>query len=91
MLRSKASLTPVPIFRWITNAQAAERMVLLARTTPLEKVEKTNPSKGLSLFYCDFARGKREGSVVVQPIHKMGGRAVDANQVGFTSVQGIPI
>ncbi|KAH8110402.1 acyl-CoA dehydrogenase NM domain-like protein [Phellopilus nigrolimitatus] len=63
---------------WITNAQAAERMVLLSRTTPLEKVEK--PTGGLSLFYCDLAKGKRDGSVVIQPIQKMGGRAVDANQ-----------
>ena len=56
-------------------------MVLLARTTPLDEVDKSKPTGGLSLFYCDFARGKREGSVVVQPIHKMGGRSVDANQV----------
>ncbi|THG99720.1 hypothetical protein EW145_g7213 [Phellinidium pouzarii] len=38
---------------WITNAQAADRMVLLARTTPLEEVNKAKPASGLSLFYCD--------------------------------------
>ncbi|OCB88829.1 acyl-CoA dehydrogenase NM domain-like protein [Sanghuangporus baumii] len=68
---------------WITNAQAAERMVLLARTTPLEEIPKDKQNTGLSLFYCDIARGKREGSVVAQPIHKMGGRSVDANEVFF--------
>lgn len=67
--------------RWITNAQAANRMVLLARTTPLEEVKKA--SGGLSLFYCDIGQGKKEGTVTAQPIHKMGGRSVDANQVDF--------
>ena len=61
-------------------------MVLLARTTPLEEVKNGNASGGLSLFYCDFARGKREGSIDVRPIHKMGSRAVDANQVGGENV-----
>ncbi|KAI5118409.1 hypothetical protein M0805_002861 [Coniferiporia weirii] len=72
---------------WITNAQAASRMVLLARTTPLEEVDKDKPANGLSLFYCDIAKGKSEGSIVVQPIHKMGGRAVDANQVFFDNFE----
>ena len=70
-----------PSLRWITNAQAAERMVLLARTTPLEELDSSNKTRGLSVFYVDLARGKKEGSVVVRPIHKMGGRSVDANEV----------
>lgn len=56
-------------------------MVLLARTTPLSELEPSKLSRGLSLFYADLARGKREGQVSVQPIHKMGGRSIDANQV----------
>ena len=56
-------------------------MVLLARTTPLSELEPSKLSRGLSLFYADLARGKREGRVSVQPIHKMGGRSIDANQV----------
>ena len=56
-------------------------MVLLARTTPLEQLNKSHLNRGLSVFYCDFARGKKEGSIIVQPIRKMGGRSVDANQV----------
>ena len=56
-------------------------MVLLARTTSLDKIPKDKPASGLSLFYCDLARGRREGSIVVQPINKMGGRAIDANLV----------
>lgn len=64
---------------WITSAQVATRMVLLARTTPLDEV--TKPSEGLSLFFIEFNKS-REG-LDVQRIKKMGGRAVDANQVFF--------
>jgi acyl-CoA dehydrogenase len=64
---------------WITSAQVATRMILLARTTPLEEVQKT--SEGLSLFFIDF--DKTRPGLEVQRINKMGGRAVDANQVFF--------
>lgn len=64
---------------WITNAQVAQKMVLLARTTPLEDVKK--PSEGLSMFYIDLDRSNP--GLEVKKITKMGGRAVDANQVFF--------
>ena len=56
-------------------------MVLLARTTSLEEVEASTKTQGLSVFYADLSHGKQEGSVIVRPIHKMGGRSVDANEV----------
>jgi acyl-CoA dehydrogenase len=34
---------------WISTAQVADRILLLARTTPLERVKR--PTHGLSLFY----------------------------------------
>lgn len=64
---------------WISSAQVATKMVLLARTTPLEEVKK--PSEGLSMFYIDFDRTKP--GLEAKRIKKMGGRAVDANQVFF--------
>ena len=64
---------------WITNAQIAQKMVLLARTTPLEEVKK--PSEGLSMFYIDL--DKSNPGLDVKRIKKMGGRAVDANEVFF--------
>lgn len=64
---------------WITCAQVAKKMMLLARTTPLEEVEK--PSKGLSLFCIDLDRAA--GGLDMRKIKKMGGRAVDANEVFF--------
>jgi acyl-CoA dehydrogenase len=60
---------------WITTAQVAHKMLLLARTTPLEDVAK--PSDGMSLFYTDLDRDKIE----VREIAKMGRKAVDSNML----------
>lgn len=54
-------------------------MILLARTTPLEEVKKA--SEGLSLFFVDFDPAKP--GLELRRIKKMGGRAVDANEVFF--------
>ena len=54
-------------------------MVLLARTTSLEEVKK--PSEGLSLFFIDL--DKTAPGLELKRIKKMGGRAIDANEVFF--------
>jgi len=64
---------------WISSAQVATKMTLLARTTPLEEVNK--PSEGLSLFFIDF--DSKQPGLELKRIKKMGGRAVDANEVFF--------
>ncbi|CEI70258.1 unnamed protein product [Fusarium venenatum] len=64
---------------WITCAQVASKMILLARTTPLDQVKK--PSEGLSLFCIDLDRN--QPGLEMRKIKKMGGRAVDANEVFF--------
>ena len=71
---------------WISSAQVATKMILLARTTPLEDVKK--PSEGLSLFFIDF--DKTAPGLELRRIKKMGGRAVDANEVFFDNYQ-VPI
>jgi acyl-CoA dehydrogenase len=53
---------------WISTAQVAEKVLLLART-----------ANGLTLFYTDFDRKHIE----VREIDKMGRHAVDSNQVFF--------
>ncbi len=68
---------------WISTAQVANKMLLLARTTPLEEV--TRKTDGLSLFYTDLDRSKIE----VRAIHKMGRHAVDSNML-FISDLWIP-
>jgi acyl-CoA dehydrogenase len=62
---------------WISAAQTAHKMLLLARTTPLEEVKK--PTDGLSLFYTTIDRQRVE----IKAIEKMGRKAVDSNQVFF--------
>ena len=67
---------------WISTAQVADRVLLLARTTPLEEVKK--PTQGLSLFYTALDRKYVEARV----IDKMGRKAVDSNQLFF---DGLPV
>lgn len=60
---------------WISTAGVADRMLLLARTTPLDRVRRK--SEGLSLFYTKLDRR----SVEVRKIEKMGRHAVDSNML----------
>jgi len=60
---------------WISTAQVAHKMLLLARTTPIEEAAK--PSEGISLFYTALDRG----AVEVREIAKMGRKAVDSNML----------
>ena len=69
---------------WISTAQVAAKMLLLARTTPLEEVKK--PTQGLSLFYTDLDRRHVE----VREIEKMGRKAVDSNQVFIDGLE-VPV
>jgi acyl-CoA dehydrogenase len=62
---------------WISTAQVAHKILLLARTTPLEDVP--SPTQGLSLFYTDFDRER----VKVHEIEKMGRKIVDSNELFF--------
>ncbi|KAL9599415.1 MAG: hypothetical protein Q9219_003852 [cf. Caloplaca sp. 3 TL-2023] len=64
---------------WISSAQVASKCILLARTTPLEEVKKS--SEGLSLFFIDMGRGLP--GLELRKIKKMGGKAVDANEIFF--------
>ena len=60
---------------WITTAQVTEKMLLLARTTPLEDCKK--PTDGLSLFYTNLDRR----FVDVREIEKLGRKCVDSNEL----------
>jgi acyl-CoA dehydrogenase len=69
---------------WISTAQVANKILLLARTTPLEEVK--TPTQGLSLFYTDFDKKR----VTVHEIEKMGRKPVDSNELFFENFE-IPI
>jgi acyl-CoA dehydrogenase len=69
---------------WISTAPVAHKIMLLARTTPLEEVKSA--THGLSLFYTDFDRSKIE----VREIEKLGRKAVDSNQLFIDGLE-IPV
>jgi len=60
---------------WISTAQVADKILLLARTTPLDQVKK--PTEGLSLFYTTLDRR----AVQIHEIAKMGRKCVDSNEL----------
>jgi len=60
---------------WTTTAQVTNKILLLARTTPIQAGKR--PIDGLTLFYTDMDRKHVE----VREIEKMGRKAVDSNQV----------
>ena len=69
---------------WITTAQVTEKMLLLARTTPLDQVKK--PTQGLTLFYTNLDRKY----VDVREIEKLGRKAVDSNEL-FIDELPVPV
>jgi acyl-CoA dehydrogenase len=69
---------------WISTAQVANKMLLLARTTALE--EAARPTEGLSLFYTDFDRSR----IDVREIPKMGRKAVDSNELFIEGLE-VPV
>jgi acyl-CoA dehydrogenase len=68
---------------FISTAQSASKLLLLARTKPVEECKGT---EGLSLFYTDFDRSRIE----VREIEKMGRKAVDTNQLFIDGLR-IPV
>ncbi len=60
---------------WISTAQVADKMLILARTAPIAEGRK--PTAGLSLFYTALDRR----FVEVREIEKMGRKAVDSNEL----------
>jgi acyl-CoA dehydrogenase len=68
---------------WISTAQVATKILLLARTTPVEDARGT---EGLSLFYTDLDRS----CIDVREIEKMGRKCVDSNEV-FIDQLKIPV
>ena len=69
---------------WISTAQVADKMLILARTTPLDQVKRR--AQGLSLFYTDLDRRRIE----VREIDKMGRHAVDSNQLFIDGLE-VPV
>ena len=69
---------------WISTAQVAQKVLLLARTTPIEEVK--SHSHGLSLFYTDLDKSR----VSIREIEKMGRKTVDSNELFIQDLE-IPV
>jgi acyl-CoA dehydrogenase len=68
---------------WISTAQVADKLLLLARTAD---PDPGHASRGLSLFYTDLDRSRIE----VREIDKHGRKAVDSNQLFIDGLE-IPV
>ncbi len=60
---------------WISKAGDSEKMILLARTTPLEQVDR--PTDGMTVFLADMD----PDAVEIRPIDKLGRNAVASNEL----------
>lgn len=60
---------------WTTNAQNADRMLILTRTTPIDQVEKR--TQGMTLFFSEIDRE----AITIRRIDKMGRHGVDSNEL----------
>jgi acyl-CoA dehydrogenase len=60
---------------WCSNAQNAEKMLIIVRTTPYEEVSKK--TMGMSLFFADI----HAPGVTIREIPKLGRHAVDSNEL----------
>jgi acyl-CoA dehydrogenase len=69
---------------WISTAQIADKIMLIARTTPVEECKR--PTDGLTIFFTDFDRSKIEA----REVHKMGRAAVDSNALFIDGLE-IPV
>jgi acyl-CoA dehydrogenase len=59
---------------WISNAQNADKILLLARTSPRNEAK---PLDGMTLFFTDLDRNR----ITVREIEKLGRSAVDSNEL----------
>ncbi len=69
---------------WTSVAQEANKILIVARTTPRDQVKK--PTDGLSLFYADMDPARVTATV----IPKMGRKAVDSNSVFIDGLE-VPV
>jgi acyl-CoA dehydrogenase len=70
---------------WCSRLHASDWMVLVARTTPIEQVEKK--TDGLSLFLIDIADAKEQGAIDAEEIEKNVRAAVPSYEVWFEDLE----
>ncbi|NYE04263.1 acyl-CoA dehydrogenase [Bacillus niacini] len=66
---------------FITKAQKADRMLLLARTTPYDEVEKK--TDGMSIFFAPVDKS----AISIKEIEKMGRNGIDTNELFIENLE----
>jgi acyl-CoA dehydrogenase len=69
---------------WTSTAQQANKILLVARTTPIDQCKR--PIDGITIFYTDLDRSK----VRIREIEKMARKAVDSNELFIDGLE-IPV
>lgn len=70
---------------WTSRIDVSDYLILAARTTPREDVEKK--TEGISLFLVDIARGIEEGSIDLEEIDKTVSGAVSSFRVTYDDLR----
>ncbi|WP_448496842.1 acyl-CoA dehydrogenase family protein [Mycobacterium syngnathidarum] len=65
---------------WITNAQNAQKILLLARTSPRSE---DKPLHGMTLFFTDLDRNR----ITLRTIEKLGRAAIDSNELFIDNLE----
>jgi acyl-CoA dehydrogenase len=65
---------------WISNAQNAQKILLLARTSARNE---DKPLDGMTLFFTDLDRGR----ITVREIEKLGRSAIDSNELFIENLE----
>ena len=68
---------------WTSRAEHSDLMLLLARTTPADRVERRN--EGLSTFIVDMERAVADGTMTIRPIRTLMNHAT--TEIFFDGVQ----
>jgi len=69
---------------WISRVEASDYLLLLARTTPRDEVERR--TEGISMFLVDLADAYDQG-LEIEPIPKTASRAVHSYEMWFDGVR----
>ncbi|QLG64148.1 acyl-CoA dehydrogenase family protein [Halorarum salinum] len=73
---------------WTSRVDVSDYLLLVARTTPREDVEK--PTRGLSLLLVDLEDAEGQGALTMEPIAKTAGEFVTSFELAFDGLR-IPV
>jgi acyl-CoA dehydrogenase len=70
---------------WISRVDQSDYIVLMARTTPRDEVDKR--TKGITMFLVDIEEAKSQGGLEMEPIEKTASNFVHSFELWFSDLQ----